>query len=334
VTPPSPETDRVPRSRRLALPAAVVANIIAVVAAAAVARDALSLPAAGPAPVAPPRLAASPALVVPVSAVATPVAAASATSTPATDTPIAVVATAPAAPTVSAAAPVSVPGRPELASAIKWAKERHGVVAFAVVGTDGRTAGYKVDESFVTASVVKAMLLTGYLRTHSTLDSAAKKTLTDMIEVSDNNAATRIYDDVGDDGLRAVAKAAGMKDFSVSDSWGYAQLTPADQARFFRHMDRLIPPKHDAFARHLLSHVSAEQSWGIPAVARKAGWTVFFKGGWRGTDRGQLVHQIARLERPGATISIAVMTDGDPSMSYGIATVQGIAARLLGVVSR
>ena len=43
-----------------------------------------------------------------------------------------------------------------------------------------------------------------------------------------------------------------------------------------------------------------------------------------------LVHQVARLERHGQTISIAVMTDGDPDMDYGIATVQGVTARLLG----
>jgi hypothetical protein len=67
------------------------------------------------------------------------------------------------------------------------------------------------------------------------------------------------------------------------------------------------------------------------AVARPAGWTVFFKGGWRGTVRGQLVHQVARLERHGQTISIAVMTDGDPDIDYGIDTIRGVTSRLLGV---
>jgi hypothetical protein len=38
---------------------------------------------------------------------------------------------------------------------------------------------------------------------------------------------------------------------------------------------------------------------------------------------------VARLERPGRVFSIAVMTDGDPSMGYGIDTIQGVTAALL-----
>lgn len=226
----------------------------------------------------------------------------------------------------------AAPTRSRIAAATRWAAGRQGVVAYAVVTSDGRTYGYHVDEQFVTASVIKAMLLTQYLRTHETLSASAKTTLTNMIHVSDNNAATAIYHVVGDAGLRDVARAAGMTHFGASNgTWGNAQLTPADQARFFYRMDSLIPENHDAFARHLLSHISAEQSWGIPAVARPAGWTVFFKGGWRTTTRGQLVHQMSRLEKDGTTISIAVMTDGDPSMDYGIATIRGVVSRLLGL---
>jgi hypothetical protein len=57
---------------------------------------------------------------------------------------------------------------------------------------------------------------------------------------------------------------------------------------------------------------------------------VLFKGGWRSTGRGQLVHQVARLERKHATFGLAVMTDGDPSMGYGIGTIEGVTARLVG----
>ena len=54
-----------------------------------------------------------------------------------------------------------------------------------------------------------------------------------------------------------------------------------------------------------------------------------FKGGWRRTDRGGLIHQVARLERRGQVIVICVLTDGDPSSGYGEATVRGIAEKLL-----
>jgi hypothetical protein len=45
--------------------------------------------------------------------------------------------------------------------------------------------------------------------------------------------------------------------------------------------------------------------------------------------RGQLVHQVARLERGKLSIAIAVLTDGNPSQAYGRETVRGIAARLV-----
>jgi hypothetical protein len=234
----------------------------------------------------------------------------------------------PSTPTV---APSIVPTSKRIAAATKWLKSREGVVGFAVVDSAGKLSGYHTRTRFVTASVVKAMLLVGYLRTHTRLSTSAKSTLTRMIHVSDNNAATAIYKIVGDSGLRKVAKAAGMRDFSVSVSWGRAQLTPADQARFFYKMDRLIPARYRTFARYQLSHITAAQSWGIPATARPKGWTVFFKGGWRTTVRGQLVHQVARLEGKTATFSVAVMTDGDPSMGYGINTISGVMKRLLGL---
>ena len=105
-------------------------------------------------------------------------------------------------------------------------------------------------------------------------------------------------------------------------------FSASDQARFFFGMTRLIPRQYRHYAAHLLSHIVDYESWGIPAVARPRGWTVYFKGGWRTTDRGQLVHQIARLKHGHERIAIAVMTDGDPSMGYGIDTIQGVTRKL------
>ena len=56
---------------------------------------------------------------------------------------------------------------------------------------------------------------------------------------------------------------------------------------------------------------------------------MFFKGGWRTTGLGQLVHQVARLESRRHTFAVAVMTDGDPTMGYGIDTIQGVTEALL-----
>ncbi|MDQ6819340.1 MAG: hypothetical protein M3076_03200 [Actinomycetota bacterium] len=235
----------------------------------------------------------------------------------------------------ASALPVGFPGPRAIAHAQAYLAGRAGVTAFAVVDTEGRLSGVNAHSTFITASVVKAMLLVGYLRRldamgQHTVDSFSNSFLYPMIHVSDNNAATQCWSIVGDSGLYSVARAAGMTDFSVSGLWGSALLSAADQARFFFEMDSLIPHEFVGYARLLLSTIDPTQSWGIPVIARPLGYKVFFKDGSEPTGLGQLVHQIGRLEGHHRTFAIAVMTDGDPTMQYGIGTIQGVTHALLG----
>jgi len=227
--------------------------------------------------------------------------------------------------------PYGYPSPGAIARAAAYLRTRIGRTGFAVVDSEGRLSGVNLHQTWVSASVVKAMLLVAYLRRLNAMgqhyvDSYSNSFLYPMINVSDNTAATHTWSIVGNAGLYAVAHAAGMTDYSVYTDWASSQISPADQAKFFFEMDSLIPPEFVGYARQLLA---AYESWGIPAIARPLGYTVFFKGGWRGTGLGQLVHQVGRLEGHGRTFSIAVMTDGDPSMGYGIDTIQGVTAALL-----
>jgi hypothetical protein len=230
--------------------------------------------------------------------------------------------------------PAGSPGAAGIAHAISYLAGRIGRTALAVVDSEGRMSGVHIHWTFPTASVVKAMLLVAYLRHldamgRDRVDSYSNSFLYPMIHISNNNAATRAWSIVGDSGLYGVAAAAGMTDFSVSGPWRTALLSPADQAHFFFEMDSLIPHAFVGYARFLLSTIDPSQSWGIPVVARPLGYHVYFKDGSEPTALGQLVHQVDRLEGHGRTFAIAVMTDGDPTMQYGIDTIQGVAAALL-----
>jgi hypothetical protein len=230
--------------------------------------------------------------------------------------------------------PVGYPGPTAISRAASYLASRTGRTAFAVMDSEGRLSGTNIHWTFITASVVKAMMLVEYLRRldangQHRVDSYSNSFLYPMIHISDNNAASQTYSIVGNAGLYDIAGLAHMTDFSIGDNWGTALLSPADQARFFFEMDSLIPREFVGYARFLLSTIDPSQSWAIPAVARPLGYKVFFKDGSEPTASGQLVHQIARLEGHGRTFSIAVMTDGDPTMQYGIDTIAGVTASLL-----
>jgi beta-lactamase class A len=226
-----------------------------------------------------------------------------------------------------------VPSVSREAAARKFALSRQGIVSFTVINTLRQRYSFYGSRQFVSASVVKAMLITCFLNNkaihHQALTVTERTELKAMITLSDNNAADWVYQQVGNARLDNLARRLGMKHFSVSRWWTYAQLTTDDQSLLMGNLKRAIYPPYYNYARLLLSSVVSWESWGIPRVARPLGWKVFFKGGWRGTDRGQLVHQVARLEKNGKAIVICVFTDGDPSMAYGEATIAGITSRLL-----
>ena len=223
--------------------------------------------------------------------------------------------------------PPAVPTESARRAAFAWAAGRAGRVAVAVVDSRGRLYGYHADEGFMSASVVKVMLLVAYLRGHDTVSAGMRDVLQRMIEHSDNDAADLVYGIVGRGGLERVAKLAGMKGFKTTGAWITTRITAADMALFFRDMHTWLPSRQRSFADRLLSHITPYQCWGIPAAARPLGYRVYFKPGWLGA--WVLAHEAARLERGNVRLGLAVLTDDNPYESYGKDTVAGVTARLL-----
>ncbi len=244
----------------------------------------------------------------------------------------------------------SGPGGPagskrRVAAATAYAAQRRGVVAFAVLDARGRLRGMNARAPFIAASVVKAMLLVAELERLSeqrlALDADGRDSLERMIRESNNEAATAIYRRIGDPRLRALAARAGMgAGFALGPTsvaacrcsaagWARALITAEGQAQFFRAFPRLVPARYRAFARSTLARIVPEQRWGIPQEI-PAGWQPFFKIGVRGTGLGTAVHQAARLETSGKVVTLAVLSDGNPSEAYGKATVRGVARAVVG----
>jgi hypothetical protein len=221
--------------------------------------------------------------------------------------------------------------RPDMRAALAYARGRTGDIAFAV-RTDERFYAYRPDHVEWSASVVKAMLMVAYLDRPSVarrpIDAADNALLIPMVEASDNAAASRVDQIVGDAGLDALARRVGMTHFeAVAPAWGETHITPRDQTRLFLHIDRWIVRRHRAYGMHLLASVIPSERWGIGEVSPR-GWTAYFKGGW-GYGTGLLDHQVVLLKRGCARVALAVLTMYDGSHAYGKATLRGIFARLL-----
>ncbi|MEA2456620.1 MAG: hypothetical protein QOI45_2882 [Thermoleophilaceae bacterium] len=225
--------------------------------------------------------------------------------------------------------PHAFPSSGRVRAARRYVRGR-ALSSFALIDSHGRLRGWAPHRRYVTASVVKAMLLVGRLRQLGNhLPSSPDRAVLDpMIQISDNDAANVAYGWVGDAGLVDLARRAGMRDLTVGGHWGNVTFSAADQARFFLQVDKLVPRRSRAYARHLLSSIVSYQRWGFSRYSLRHGWKTFFKGGWRQTGLGSLVHEAALFERDGRRFSLAVMTDGNPSHDYGTETLRGVAQRI------
>jgi zinc D-Ala-D-Ala dipeptidase len=224
------------------------------------------------------------------------------------------------------------PSRRRIRAVQSYLRGRGAVNSWSLVDSWGREHGFAPHRTYVSASLVKAMLLIAYLRgIGDRMPSESERApLGPMITVSSNDAADTVYYRVGDAALYRLAKVAGMKSFSVAGYWANAHFSAEDQARFFNRIDRLTPKRSRGYARGLLSSIVSYQRWGFSRYAAAAGFRTFFKGGWRGTGLGRLVHEAALFERGNTRVSMAVLTDGNPSHDYGTETLRGVAQRVFG----
>jgi hypothetical protein len=222
-------------------------------------------------------------------------------------------------------------GAPHVRAAREFAATRTGDVSFHV-RTEAEHWGLDADRAVASASVIKAMLMVAYLNRpsvrHRDLRAADRRLLGPMIRRSDNAAATRVRNIVGDAALRRLGRRAAMTRFSVHPVWGLSRITARDQSRMWLRFESFVPRRHRATAMRLLRSIVPSQRWGIARVALPPGWQLHFKGGW-GSGTGLVDHQVALLTHGRDRVAVAVLTTGNLDHAYGQRTLRGVFARLL-----
>ena len=198
----------------------------------------------------------------------------------------------------------------------------------------GIECGLNSDEHFKSASVVKATILAALLRkahaAHRSLTASEKSLAWSMITVSDNNAATALWKDVGRTALQKFLGLAKMNRTVLGPGgyWGLTLLTARDETALLWLLlkpNTVLTTGARDYELSLMANVTPSQRWGTPA-GTPTGYKVHVKNGWAPLDAPFWnVNSIGAFTHGTKTYSIVVLTAGNPSMAYGITTIENVA---------
>jgi beta-lactamase class A len=199
---------------------------------------------------------------------------------------------------------------------------------------DGLACSILGSSHFDSASAVKVIILGALLRKaldqHRYLTNTEAAEARAMITMSDNNAASALWAELGYAYLRHFLNLAGMRQTSLGldGYWGLTQITAHDEMLLLRLLlspNAVLNGASRAYALGLMAQVISSQRWGVPAGAPRS-VTVHVKNGWlpRATH-GWRIHSIGGFTWPKGWYSIVVLTQDNSTMAYGVATIEAIA---------
>jgi beta-lactamase class A len=198
----------------------------------------------------------------------------------------------------------------------------------------GITCSLNGSSHFDSASIVKVIILGALLRKaldqHRYLTGTETTLLRAMITRSDNSAASSLWVKLGRSNLQHFLNLAGMRQTILGPGgyWGLTQVTAHDEMLLLRVLlttNGVLSSNSRAYALGLMAQVISSQRWGVPAGAPRT-VTVHVKNGWlpRATH-GWRINSIGGFTWSKGWYSIVVLSMDNPTMSYGITTVEDIA---------
>jgi hypothetical protein len=239
-------------------------------------------------------------------------------------------------PTASTGTPSgsAAPSRSLHEAIADYVKARHGTVSAAVYDNNAKQLMvFRPKVRGRTASIVKADILETLLhRTGGHLSDDQRETATAMIENSDNDAATKLWDeDGGAPGVKAYNDDLGLSQTTPNVDWGDTETSAADQVTLVRELfnrkSTLLTKSSRSYQRMLMRHVEADQRWGIGAgVPTSASFGN--KNGWLPVDEDHdlwAVNSIGWVRGNGKGYEIAVITQHNATEGYGITTINHIS---------
>ncbi|MFI0732405.1 serine hydrolase [Streptomyces sp. NPDC021225] len=213
----------------------------------------------------------------------------------------------------------------------------------AVLDTGSAASAVYGGDAYDTASIVKVDILAALLLRAQ--DAGRQLTAQErsyagvMIQQSDNDAATALWQEIGGaTGLDAANKRLGLTETHGGQAgrWGLTRTTAADQLRLLReifatgdaglgHKAALSERSRD-YIQQLMGQIAADQAWGVSAAADDTTGTRL-KNGWLPRSATGLwdVNSIGRVTAGGRTYLVAVLSDGHQDMDTGVTVVETAA---------
>ncbi|MER6514838.1 serine hydrolase [Nonomuraea sp. NPDC001636] len=209
--------------------------------------------------------------------------------------------------------------------------------------TTGRVYRYHPGERLITASTAKVQILMALLlgRPWRRLPESVRRDAELMIRYSDNHAADRLWLRIGGAaGFTEAGRRFGLKhtkgvpgDCVDLYCWGITETSVDDQVRLMKALVSGKSPlkaKERAQVLKLMGAVVRGQDWGVSAAAC-AGERVRLKNGWlkRVSNGRWATVSVGLIRGRGHDYAVAVLTEGSAEVGDGIATVEGVAARIM-----
>lgn len=212
---------------------------------------------------------------------------------------------------------------------------RKGTIAVGLYDrSTNTTCALRASSAYDSASVVKVTVLATLLwdaKKHNRYLTDREVSLAKaMITKSDNAATSTLWRQLGLTKIKGFLTAAGMTQTKpgANGYWGLTQITVTDEQKLLKLItakNAVLSDNSRAYILKLMGQVVSSQRWGTPygvpsgvSVAVKNGWLQRSTHGWR-------VHSVGAFKGGGHDYMITVLTHGNSTMNYGIATIQGVA---------
>jgi beta-lactamase class A len=197
----------------------------------------------------------------------------------------------------------------------------------------GRIYNYNPNLPLPTASMVKIDILAALLHRNAklgrSLTATDKATAALMVEHSDNDAATILFNELGGPTvLNAFNRSIGMTQTTSEWNWGATMTTPYDEIALLRTLllpNQVLSDADRNYVLGLMEHVVGYQRFGV-GTGLPPEALVGLKNGWFPYSNGWGINSAGYVMLGNTEYLIAVQTGDNPNQQYGRDTVSTLSA--------